>query len=358
MIVALDAVLFPTARWALPRATLRPLASDLRSPRPSTASLHALLRNLQEIAPNPVCVLDGCGSYVKDLVRAFLPLPRRLEVLLADTNGRFKTTNSSSETLCARGIVDLETVGQRLGYLTDPADAMLPPPPAGPSQVLEAIQTEQRQNGSYVVAAFDQVRAVPKSSIMAAAYIRKLVSIRRKHLVDLGLFEVDCSQFRSGIPIRRVPWMEVYAPDLASLIYGSCGVLTNNPAVAHLSAQVGRACLAFWAGLRWRDHVPRVGPGIVLGADVPVSLSGDFPLGLAPLKTLKEAVSRVLSGECSTRNSITVQPSRKFLIEYLEKIIDEQDDLSSANRGSPTYANHASISMMELARPWRKEEER
>jgi len=155
MIVALDAVLFPTARWALPGATLRPLASDLRGPCPSAASLHALLRSLQEIAPNPVCVLDGSGSYVKDLVRAFLPLPRRLEVLLADTNGRFKTSNSSSEALCARGIVDLETVGQRLGYLTDRADAMLSPPPADLSQVLEVIQTEPCQTASYVVAAFD-----------------------------------------------------------------------------------------------------------------------------------------------------------------------------------------------------------
>jgi len=152
--------------------------------------------------------------------------------------------------------------------------------------------------------------------------------------------------------------MEVCAPDLASLIYGSCGVLTNNPAVAHLSAQIGRACLAFWAGLGWRDHVPRIGPGVVLGADVPVSLSGDFPLGLAPLKTLREAVSRVLSGDCTTRDAITVQPSRKFLIEYLEKIIDQQDELSSADGESSTYANHASIFKVELACPWRNEEER
>jgi hypothetical protein len=362
MILALDAALFPTARWALPKVTLRPLAADLRDPVPSSASLHAFLRNVQEIAPNPVCVFNGSGSYVKDLVHAFLPLSTILEVILADTNGRFRSRDLSPGVSYARGTVDFNAIVKRLGFAVDRVDVMKSPSDADLNRVFGMIQSSDDRIGPYIIASFDLDRTVTGSGADAVARITKLVSARKKRLLDLKLFEVTRrSPYCSGVQTQLPHPLEVSAPDLACLIYGSRGVLTNNPAVAHLSAQIGRACLAIWAGRNWQDHAPHIGPGIVLGADVPVRLGEEFPLGFVPLETLVEVVNEILADNCLMRNLITVQPSREFLIEYIETVIYDANKLSlpfSAPTNFQTYLGLTSNSIKGFTFSSQRVEER
>lgn len=333
--IALDPALFPIARWACPNALLRPVTFDLCSPVPPRQSLDAFLRHLDVFSPDTVCVLNGRKSYVYDHVRASFVKARIVRAILNDINGDTPSDTISTTGLSIRGISELEVLSQSLGLRPNVTDFASPPSKDALGRVSMLLESFGEPVGHpYVILAFGPTSS---STLAVSTAVDNLIKPLKKsgyQLIRLQLLEAGrAAKNEQCEPVAH----EVNGPDFALLAFTSSGVITNNYAVAHLCAQVGRSCLSIWAGKDCEPHMPRAKTSVSLGTCVPIFPTGDFPT-LILMERFAAAIERLVPNGYTECLKEIVPASLSSCIEYMDVMVEEM-------RGATLFGSDAQVEM-------------
>jgi hypothetical protein len=294
-------------RFYAPDVELRPLFGDMSRPDPSPTSLRAAFEGLIDFQPRGVLVLDGGAGYLIDHVSATFRKSQLLHVVLFDPDGEPLATIGSGRSLRAEGPANFTAVANAFGFFLHPAHVQHAPFPSDfqQSATLGIIERFAIIAQRYCVLAFDMTQfATPNGRAVVAGIAEKLTASKINCVVladDFASAQLDLFK-AGGDNLRTVFSSDLDPLDIAVLLRGSAGLITNRPTLACLAAHLDHPCLSLWGSLTWRRGLPEAARGVAVGIDLPMAPGG----GMATCALSAETVLNALDQMTPTARTLQV----------------------------------------------------
>lgn len=280
--VATDEAHHELLHFLAPTVELRPLPADMARPDPSPTSLRLVFDGFSDRPPQGALVLDAGGGLLIDHVIATFRRSRVLHVILEDLDGIPLATAGTPQSLRASGPANYLSVAVAYGINVDPAYIERPERTEAEHtrDIADLIERFQLIASRYMVLAFDAGQfATANGRAIVRAVADRLTEqntncvVLADHIAETHL---DCLG-PGALNARTVFFSDLGATDLACLIHGSSGVITNRADLAHLIAHLDHPTLSLWGGLAWDHHLPEAARGVAVGIGLPMTTDGCVP---------------------------------------------------------------------------------